>query len=155
MRLRAEVASDREAFEKRVAELETLDLTAAPGPGDLAHAAVSLHHAYGAVEAILERVARAIGEDQPGGADWHQALLHAMGLEIEAVRPAVLSSESLDPLRRLLSFRHFLRHAYAVALDGERLARLREDALHLRKPLAADLDRLDGFLRKLAEAAGD
>lgn len=151
-RLRAEVASDRAAAELRIAELEQLSLDT-PQAGDLAQAAVALHHAYGAVEAALARLARTLGEGLPEGDDWHQALLHIMGLEVEGVRPPILSGESVTLLRRLLAFRHFFRHAYAVALDAERLAALREDALSLRAHVAADFERLDVFLKQLAEAS--
>jgi hypothetical protein len=76
-----------------------------------------------------------------------------MVLEIEGMRPRVLADETDRLLRRLLGFRHFLRHAYAVPLDGERLERLRSDALALAPRLAADLDSLDSLLQRLAERA--
>jgi hypothetical protein len=152
-RLRAEVTSDREAFEKLVEELEALPLDDEPGPGDLARAAVALHHGYGAIEAALARLARTLGEGVPEGEDWHQALLKVMGLAVEGVRPPVLSPETVDGLRRLLGFRHFFRHAYAISLDSERLAALRRDALAVRPRLLADMSRLDAFLADLVEQA--
>lgn len=153
-RLRAEVKSDRRAFEARVRELRDLDLDAArSSEADLAQAALALHHGYSAVEALLDRLSRTIEGSLPEGPDWHQALLDAMALEIEDVRPRVLADESVGLLRRLLGFRHFLRHAYAVPLDREQLVRLRGDALALAPLLAADLDALDAFLQRLAERA--
>jgi hypothetical protein len=153
-RLRAEMRSDREAFAERIAELRGLDLTSeATAEADLARAALALHHAYSAVESLLERVSRTIEGSLPEGADWHQALLESMALEIEEVRPRVLGDHSAPLLRRLLAFRHFIRHAYAVKLDRERLSGLRDDALSLEPHLAADLDRLDTFLSQLAERA--
>lgn len=86
----------------------------------------------------------------PEGGDWHQALLESMALTIDTVRPAVLSPESLALLRRLLAFRHFFRHAYAVSWDAERLDELRGKALALRAVLGSDLDRLDAWLLALA-----
>jgi len=57
--LRVEVASDREAFTARVEELAALPLDEmTTDPGVLARGAVALHHAYGAFEAALGRVAR-------------------------------------------------------------------------------------------------
>ncbi|WP_373047507.1 hypothetical protein [Vulgatibacter sp.] len=153
-RLRAEVASDRKAALERIDELAGLDIRPDGEAGELARAAVALHHAYGAVEALLARVARTLGEGEPGGRDWHQELLLSMGLEIEGVRPAVLGTESVRLLRRLLAFRHFFRHAYAVALDPEQLSRLKEDATELRPHLQRDLDRLDAFLARLARTPG-
>lgn len=150
-RLRARLRADRQAFRDRVSELRGLTIGAAD-PAVAAQVAVALHHAYGAVEAALARTARTLEGEVPEGPDWHQALLESMGLEIEGIRPAVLSGDSLQPLRRLLAFRHFFRHAYAVAWDAERLAELRAVVLRLEKPLLRDLDALDQLLRSLAAA---
>lgn len=150
---RAEVRSDRAAFEARVTELRDLDLTAASSEADLARAALALHHAYSAVEGMLDRVSRTIEGSLPEGPDWHQALLDTMALEIDEVRPRVLGDESVRLLHRLLGFRHFLRHAYAVPLDPEQLIRLRGDALSLAPRLAVDLDAFDAFLKRLVERA--
>ena len=158
-RLRAEIQSDWRAFEEQLEELASVQIgftdARAARQGELARAAVALHHGYGAVEAALARLARVLGEGLPEGPDWHQALLHAMALEIEGVRPAVLSAESLSRLRRLLGFRRFFRHAYAVSLDSERLAALRDEALAVRESLRDDVARLDAYLDQLASAAGE
>lgn len=151
-RLRAEVQSDRNAWLSRVEELGALDLSRGDA-GALAQAAVALHHGYGAVESALERVARSIEGTLPVGRDWHVALLESMSLDIEGVRPRVLSPESLRLLRGLLAFRHFFRHAYAVTLQAPRLEVLREDMLALRPELEQDLDRLDAYLSAVASAA--
>jgi hypothetical protein len=144
-RLRAEIKSDVGAFEQRLGEMRGVDLDR-PSNAELALVAVALHHAYSAIESALSRVARAIEGSLPTGADWHQALLEAMALEIPGVRPAVISQSSLGLLRRLLGFRHFFRHAYAVDLDRDQLSELRSKAEALREPLLLDLDRLDRFL---------
>ena len=151
-RLRAEVASDLALFEARIAELATLPQLASGG-GAPAQAAVALHHAYGAVEAALVRVARVLEGSAPQGADWHQELLTAMGLEIEGVRPRVLGDETIGRLRRLLSFRHFFRHAYGVALDPARLEELRVVAIEVRPLVRRDFEELDRLLRALADGA--
>jgi hypothetical protein len=150
-RLRAEVAADRRALEERLNELATLDVTAG-APAVMAQTAVALHHAFGAVEAALARVARFLEGSAPEGPDSHRALLEAMALEIPEVRPAVLSPSSLVLLRRLLGFRHFFRHAYAVSFDAKQLEALRQDALSLRGPLLQDFERLDELLQAIARA---
>ncbi len=150
-RLRAEVAADRKAFEERVNELAALDLAAATA-SSLAQAAVALHHAFGAVEAALSRVARLLEGSLPEGPDSHRALLETMALEIPEVRQVVISQGSLSLLRRLLGFRHFFRHAYAVSFDAAQLQALRHDALSLRAPLVEDFERLDSFLQAVARA---
>ncbi|MGM0577590.1 MAG: hypothetical protein ACQEXJ_17830 [Myxococcota bacterium] len=153
-RLRSEIASDRRAFERQVDALRTLDLTVPDSP-ELAAAAVALHHAYGAVEAILSRVSQTLEGEIPSGPDWHVALLRGMTLDIESVRPALLEQETADLAHMLLGFRHFFRHAYAVALDGRRLEDLREDAERLKPLLVRDLERFDAHLRQVIELAGD
>lgn len=148
-RLRAEVASDRQAWRARVEEIRGLN----PGQADaatLAQVAVALHHGYGAIESALERVARSIEGSVPSGRDWHVALLEAMALDIEGVRPRVLSPQSLRALRSLLAFRHFFRHAYAAGLEAPRLEVLRGEMLALQAPLDQDLDALDAHLALVA-----
>jgi hypothetical protein len=153
-RLRAEVRSDRNAWSSRVEELQKIDLSLADA-GALAQAAVALHHGYGAIESALERVARSIEGSLPVGRDWHVALLENMSLEIQGIRPRVLSDESLRLLRGQLAFRHFFRHSYAVSLEGPRLEALRADMVALRVPLERDLDALDAHLARVAsESAG-
>ena len=151
-RLRAEIASDLRAFKTRVGEMALLPPLTDADRGSLAESAIALHHAYGAVEAALSRVARSVDAGLPEGPDWHQALLSVMALEIDRVRPAVLSAETRDLLQRLLGFRHFLRHAYAVDLDGERLERLRRDAAVLLPLLERDLTQFDQFLDGVGNA---
>jgi hypothetical protein len=152
-RLRAEIGSDRRAFGRHLEDLRAVTLGPGSSSGDVARAAVALHHAYGAVEALLSRLCRELEGELPTGPDWHQALLDSMALDIEGVRPAAISESALAPLRRLLAFRHFFRHAYSVSLDGTRLAELRRDAEAALTALGPDIDRLDAFLRDLAERA--
>ena len=88
-RLRAEIASDRAALTSRLDELSAISLaTATPNPGDVARVAVALHHAYSAAETIMLRLAREFEGEPLAGPDWHQALLGAMSLEIDGVRPS-------------------------------------------------------------------
>ena len=150
-RLRAEIQSDRDAWVSRLDELRGLSPSASDA-GTLARVAVALHHGYGAVEAALERIARTVEGSVPVGRDWHVALLESMSLEIESVRPRVLSRESLSLLRSLLAFRQFFRHAYATTLEPQRLESLRSEMLALSAPLAADLDRFDAHLAAVASS---
>jgi hypothetical protein len=152
-RLRAELRSDRTTWSSRLEELHQLDLSQGD-LGALAQAAVALHHGYGAIESALERVARSLEGSLPTGRDWHVALLENMALDIEGVRPRILSDESLRLLRSLLAFRHFFRHAYAASLEAPRLEALRADMLALRAPLERDLDALDAHLARVASEPG-
>jgi hypothetical protein len=149
LRLRAEIASDLAAFDARISELRSIDLDL-PTPATMAQAAVALHHAYGAIESALTRVARTLDGGLPEGADWHQALLDTMALHIAGLRPAVLSAESVAHARVLLAFRHFFRHAYAATWEAARLNALRVHATAIEAPLHADFARLDKLLVDLS-----
>jgi len=151
-RLRTEIRVDRETFSARVAELRGLSLDAADAAVS-AQAAVALHHAYGAVEAAMTRTARVLDGDVPTGPDWHLALLESMGLELEGIRATVLSPASVRLLRKLLAFRHFFRHAYAVSWDLARLRELRTIAVDLEPLLLRDLDTFDAVLRALSASS--
>lgn len=149
-RLRAEIRFDRQAFQQRAQELATIPLGEEATPADAAQAAVALHHAYCAIESILVRVARQLEGSIPEGPDWHQALLHAAGLALPGVRPALLSRGTVNALRRLLGFRHFFRHGYAVALDPAQLAALRAEMKAAAPRLLTEIDDLDAFLQDIA-----
>ena len=150
-RLRAEVGSDREAVARWLDDLAEVGLHSESDRRTCAEAAWALHHAYTGVEAILERTMRTIESDLPDGPDYHKAVLDAAALDIEGVRPPILGAETVSNLHDLRAFRHFVRHAYAVELDPQRLADLRRRALRLRPALEADLDALDGWLRELSK----
>jgi hypothetical protein len=152
-RLRAEIRSDRGAVSRWLDELATLDLDADTRQNSLAQAAWSLHHAYSGIEAILERTMRTLEGSLPEGPDSHKAILEAAGLRIEGVREPLLSKETVAALHDLRGFRHFVRHAYAVELDAERLADLQRRSAALRPDLEEDLDHLDTWLAELAHAS--
>ena len=148
--LRLEVANDASAFGARVSELASLALT--PNTNDpnlLARAAVALHHAYGALESGLARIAKVFGTE-PTGHNWHRSLLETMAMEVPGIRPVVVSHEALPALRDLLAFRHFFRHAYTVSLDAARLTALRQQAMQVRTLVIADFERVDIWLAALA-----
>jgi len=151
--LRLEVASDASAFGSRVAELEGLALTATTDDLNvLARTAVALHHAYGAFEAAIARIAKVFGTE-PSDQNWHRSLLETMAMEVPGIRPPIVSSDALPALRDLLAFRHFFRHAYTVPLDAARLLTLRRRALEACPRVLADFQRLDVWLATLASRA--
>jgi hypothetical protein len=106
-----------------VVQQRTRAVSVDPGAGDAEAAlvALSLDHAYQAFESLLVRVERALGLAEREGPTWHVALLDDAGHPIERVRPALYPPQAASAWDQLLRFRHFLRHAYAVPLDPERL----------------------------------
>lgn len=152
--LAEEIRADREALDRHLAVGRDA-LASAPWPEaspTLAVVAVALHHYYGAAESVFERVARAF-EGAPARSDrWHQDLLERMTLALDNVRPAVLRRETARALSPVLGFRHFFRHAYAVAFDARRLQLAVEDAQRAHALLSEDLDALDRTLRAAARS---
>lgn len=151
-RLRAEIRADRSALSARGDEVAQFASGADPVPAERPGAlALALDRSYTALESILERVARTLEGGAPAGADWHRHLLQNAALDIEGVRPPVLAPElepALDELRR---FRHFVRHAYAAALEWGRVQQAARVWLAALPRLQRDLDAFDAFLTELAE----
>jgi hypothetical protein len=151
-RLRAELTSDLVTFERQLEKLRAVQLGPTADEGSLTRAAVALHHGYCALEGAFLRIMRELGEGEPAGPDWNMIVLVDMGLEIAEVRPAVLTMPTIASLRQLLGFRHFFRHAYAVDLDGERLAALQSTALTAAANVRHEIETFDAFLSALAAA---
>ena len=101
------------------------------------------------LEAIFERIARELDMSVPSSDRWHRELLTQMTAEIPSVRPSVIDSSVLSDLVLILAFRHFFRHAYAVAFDPERLATEVKRVLSIEPTIR---DALDGFVAFLKEA---
>lgn len=149
--LLAEVGADRMALAGHATHVRTALASAPWQPGDplLSVVAVALHHYYGGAEAIFERIAKAFEGAPDRGPRWHADLLERMALDLPRVRPAVIGREAHTALVELLGFRHFFRHAYAVAFHPAKLERRALDLAVADAALARDLDR---FLAIVAEA---
>lgn len=151
-RLLAETRADRASIAVRTAELEQW-LGTWTGPEDARAAALAfvLQRSYTGLEALLERVVRALDGAGSRTTDWHRELIDAAELEIPQLRPAILprSARAADELRR---FRHFVRHAYAAPLDPARVVELARGWLAVQPDVEADLDDFEAFLEGLARS---
>lgn len=112
--------------------------------------AVRLHGYYTALESIIQRIERTTGAE-PAGGDWHLELLTGATREMKGLRPAILPVSVLEPLRELLSFRHFFRHAYAVELDALKLAKIVACVRTARPQVEAALVHFVAFLEQAAQ----
>jgi hypothetical protein len=84
------------------------------------HFALTAHHAYSALEPILERTARTLEGGVPQGPNWHLELLDNAFLDLPGLRPPVFSAETSPMLRELSGCRHLVRHAYDLEFDVDR-----------------------------------
>ena len=79
---------------------------------------------YMGIERIFQIIATEIDGGIPQGEEWHKRLLLNMTIEIEGVRPSVISSDLYDSLRPFLGFMHVVRQAYGFQLDEAKLEEL-------------------------------
>lgn len=115
----SEIKAQLGQLERVLAKLIERDAQFASGePVVFEGAAYHVHNYYSAVEDLLKIVAAAFENNIDDASRWHSELIDRMTLEIEGVRPRLLSGETASLLHRLRSFRHFFRHAYRVELDG-------------------------------------
>ena len=155
VRLAAEIAQDRPTL----AALGDAIAVAAPqlgsaAPPTLAFCAMQIHRWYTALETMLQRIERAFGAE-PDGGDWHVELLRGAALDLPGVRPPVLPAKLVSPLREVLRFRHFFRHAYAVELDGAKLVNVAHHIAVVSPDVDASLADFEAIVRQLASALAD
>jgi len=155
-RLLGEMRDDRDAMARRVRDLDDARERLGRTPGDVAALALeawALHGWYTALETLLERVARQLDAEVPGGEKWHRELLAQCTVEVPGVRPAVLPREARGDLEALLALRHFLRHAYGAALDEQRLRVEAERLAAVVPTVAWALDAFEAFVSQAMHAA--
>lgn len=105
-----------------------------------------LHNLYGACEQLFEVIARFF-ENRVDEGRYHADLLRRMQLDLQGIRPALLSEETADVLDELRRFRRLFRHAYTASLDAGRVAGLAAGAARIRGDFEADLERFLALLR--------
>jgi len=151
--LRAEIAADLDAIAEIYAALEHPNLELADEDQRIV-VAYHLHNLYNTFESIFQRIARLPirGNRVDDQAGWHADLLARMRLDVEGLRPRVISNATYDCLDELRRFRHLFRSGYRLHLDPERLAVVRNKARRLEGLYRADLERFMAFLAELAQA---
>ncbi len=125
--LKAEISADLQAIAEIYREIDRL-----PADADAEYRpiveAYFLHNLYTAFETIFQRVARVFGNGISDQSGWHADLLRRMSLDIEGIRPHVISRESYLALDELRRFRRLFRSGYRLHFEpsgwlrcGERL----------------------------------
>lgn len=104
-----------------------------------------LHNLYGAYEELFETIANFF-ENMIEGARYHADLLFRMKIEIEGIRPNLLSNTSYKLLNELRRFRHLFRHAYNIELDKEQIKKIIDTAIKVEKLFNQELSE---FMKKL------
>ncbi len=103
--------------------------------------AYKLHNLYSAYEDMFKMTAKFCENQIEDMSLYHSALINRMRIEIEGVRPSLLSDESYKVLDELRGFRHVFRHAYSYELDAERVIRLSEKTAKLKDTFSSDFSK--------------
>ncbi|HEX6386336.1 MAG TPA: hypothetical protein VF177_16820 [Anaerolineae bacterium] len=110
-----------------------------------------LHVIYGLFENLFTRIATLFGNRLNDQAQWHTQLLRRMTLEVQEVRPRVISDEAYQHLDELRRFRHLFRNAYLLRFDLDRLALVLRDAQQLEQLYERDLETFLTLLDHLVD----
>lgn len=113
-----------------------------------------LHDFYTGMERIFSRIAKELEGGLPKGEDWHKELLDDMALELEDVRPALISGELRENLEEYLRFRHLFRSVYGFVIRGEKLRPLVDNFDTIFSEFKDSMARFNLFLDKLSEKVG-
>ena len=82
------------------------------------------HDFYTGVERIFTRIASELNGGIPHTPHWHSDLLKDMTLELEDIRPRIISGDLYAHLLAYLRFRHLFRNLYGFNLEENRVAEL-------------------------------
>ncbi len=147
--LQAEVAEQMKKIEQVYEVLENRADQMQPNNfGLIDSTAYQLHNLYSAAEELFKIVASAFENSVTDFSRWHTELLPRMTLDIQGVRPALLSTESTELLDELRAFRHVFRHAYMKQLDFGRVEQNLVRARQLHSLLPRDIAH---FLQQLTQ----
>lgn len=105
-----------------------------------------LNNLYSAFENICLNIAQTFEHQIDDRSRWHAALLKRMTLDIESIRPKLLSPATYTALDELRRFRHIFRNAYTLELDPQRLQLVLYHAQQLQQYYPADLAQFKAFL---------
>lgn len=103
---------------------------------------------YMGVEKIFKIISEELNGGTPRGEGWHKKLLYTMTLEIEGVRPSVISEGLYQVLMKFLGFRHVVRQAYGFQLDEKKLMELEKIFEKTWKQFFREINKFCHFLVK-------
>jgi hypothetical protein len=105
------------------------------------------HDFYSGLEKIFKRIAVELNGGVPKTETWHKDLLTEMTWEMEGMRIAVLTEETMKRLIPFLRFRHVFRNLYGFDLEDSRLAELDRDFSGLCDTVEGEVRAFIGWLK--------
>ncbi len=109
-------------------------------------AALRLHNFYTGCERIFKLIVSEVNGGVPHELDWHKRMLTQVSLEIEDIRPAVISLKTSKDLEELLRFRHVVRNIYGFELEPERIEALIALTISLSPRFTKEIENFMAFL---------
>jgi len=108
--------------------------------------ALNLHGFYAGIERIFELIAKRIDDSLPSGENWHRELLKQMTIDINKVRPAVISKSTYEYLNNYRGFRHIVRNVYTFNLSVPKLQVLIEQLQATYSSFKNDIEAFCHFI---------
>ncbi|MEO0123870.1 MAG: hypothetical protein ABIL69_07695 [candidate division WOR-3 bacterium] len=145
--LKAEIDNQMELIEEIYKKIEKRQANFKENDVGIESMAYQLHNLYSAYEELFEIVADYF-ENEIEGVKYHSDLLHRMKMEIEGIRPPLISKELCQLFDELRRFRHFFRHAYNIELNPEKIEDILNISLQIRSKFKNELEH---FLKALSK----
>lgn len=120
----------------------------------LVESAFYVSQLYSGFEKIFKNVAK-VFENNIEQDFWHKSILERMSLEIQDIRPALISEGSLKGLNELRTFRHFFRHAYDADIDKDKFKIIGKSVSELKEMFEKDLKNFLDFLDQLLQSLNE
>jgi len=114
----------------------------------LVESAYYVSQIYSGFESIFKNIARTF-ENNIEQDTWHKSLLERISLDIEGIRPALLSEESFQCLNELRAFRHFFRHAYGIDIHKEKFKIVADKVAVIQDISKGEVAKFIDFLNQL------
>jgi hypothetical protein len=147
--LQAEIRTDMQAIAEAYHALYTAAPDVRSGSADIV-AGYYLNVLYGLFENLFTRIAANFGNRIHDESQWHAQLLHRMTLDVQDVRPRVISDELYQCLNEMRRFRHVFRNAYVLHFDPTRLEIVLRNAERAEALYQRELNDFLAFLDELA-----
>ncbi len=156
--LLAETKKHMLLLEQLMQEILTAEQTDIPLLGHTSRSAVLLaglmENYYTCAETVFVRISRFF-ENNLHPNRWHKDLLERMTLDLETIRPRVLSEETFRDLQELMRFRHFKRYYFGTDYDWERLNELLTRVKRVHGGLMTDLERFSWYIGEVFKESGN
>jgi hypothetical protein len=119
--LHADITFQMQMIDDVIAKVQTRKIDYDQDPRFAESLAYQLHNLYCAFEDLFRIVAKFFENNIEDESRFHIQLLQRMTLDIEGVRPALISRHLFTALNELRAFRHAFRHAYSHDIDVDKL----------------------------------